>query len=197
MTDTELDDGVLAKRSQEGDLNAFNRIVARYERQVFNTAARILGNHASAEDATQETFISAHRAIKGFRGGSLRAWLLRIATNVSLDAIRASRRRPAESLDEHMENPSFQVASSADSPEQAAIRGELAAEIQRGIQSLPEDQRVLLVLIDVQGLSYEEAAEATGVSTGTVKSRLSRARAKTRDYLLQHPELLPDRFRQV
>ena len=197
MTDTAPDDRGLAKRSQEGDLNAFNAIVARYERQVFNTAARILGNHASAEDATQETFISAHRAIQGFRGGSLRAWLLRIATNVSLDTIRASRRRPAESLDEHMENPGFQVASSVDSPEQAAIRGELAAEIQRGIRSLPEDQRVLLVLIDVQGLSYEEAAEATGVSTGTVKSRLSRARAKTRDYLLQHPELLPDRFRQV
>jgi len=171
----EPDDDVLAKRSQEGGLAAFNAIVGRYESQVFNTPARILGNRASAEDVAQETFVSAYRAIGRFRGGSLRAWLMRIATNLSLDTIRASKRHSEESLDQHMLNPGFQVPSRSESPEQMAIRGELGAEIQRAIQSLPEDHRALLVLIDVQGLSYDEAAAAMGASLGTVKSRLSRA----------------------
>ena len=188
-------DAELARRSQEGDLDAFNAIVVRYRSQVFNLAARFLGDPAAADDISQETFISAHRAIGGFRGGSLRAWLLRIASNASRDFIRASRRRPADSLDRSLENPSFQVASGGESPEQHALRGELGAEIQRAILSLHEDQRAVLVLVDVQGLSYEEAAQAVGASIGTVKSRLNRARRRVRDSLMQRRELLPDQFR--
>lgn len=188
-------DADLVNLSQQGDLAAFNVIVERYQSQVYNVSARVLGSLTSAEDATQETFIAAYKAIRGFRGGNLRAWLLRIATNVSRDHIRASRRRPHESLDEAMENPSFSLPSPEESPEESAIRGELAVEIQRAIVSLPEDQRVAIVLIDVRGFSYEETAEATGVSIGTVKSRLSRARARVRERLSQSKELLPDRFR--
>ena len=191
----EPEDAELVSRSQEGDLGAFNMIVERYRSQVFNVAARILGNPTSAEDVTQEAFISAYRAIGKFRGGILRAWLIRIAVNASRDFLRASRRRPQESLDRALLNPSFQVPSGDASPEQQAIRGELAAEIHRAILSLAEDQRTVLVLVDVRGLSYEEAADATGASLGTVKSRLSRARARARDYLMQHRELLPEEFR--
>lgn len=191
------EDAKLVSRCQRGDLSAFNMIVERYQSRVFNVAARILGNRASAEDVTQETFISAYRAIARFRGGSLTAWLMRIATNASRDFLRASRRRPAESLDEFLLDSSFQVASSEPSPEQHALRGELGAEIQRAILSIPEDQRAVLVLVDVQAMSYEEAAASAGVSVGTVKSRLSRARARVRDYLLQHRELLPEQFRQL
>ena len=179
------EDAELVASSVQGNLEAFNKIVERYQTQVFNLAARILGNRASADDVAQETFISAHRAIGGFRGGSLRAWLLRIATNASLDFIRSTRRRPEDSLDESLLNPSFQPASREESPEQ------------RAIVSLPSDQKTVLVLIDVQGLSYDEAAESTGTSLGTVKSRLSRARSRVRDVLMEHRELLPERFRQT
>ena len=192
-----FDEAELVARSQDGDLAAFNRIVERYQGQVYNVAARITGNRTSAEDVAQETFTSAYRSIRRFRGGSLRAWLTRIASNLSIDAIRSSRRRPEESLDEHLLNPSFQPASDAESPEQRALSNELADRIQQAIMAAPEDQRALLVLIDVQGMSYEEAAEAVGVSVGTVKSRLSRARVRVRDHLRQHRELLPGRFRHM
>ena len=189
------DDDELVRRSQDGDIAAFNIIVERYQSYVLNLSARILGNRSLAEDVAQETFVSAYRAIGRFRGGSLRAWLLRIAQNGSRDAIRSSGRRREDSLDEALLNPMFQVRSGGESPEESALRGELAAEIQRSILSLPEDQRATLVLIDVQGLSYEEAADAMGVSLGTVKSRLSRGRARARDYLVEHRELLPEQFR--
>lgn len=191
------EDAKLVSQAQEGDLGAFNIIVERYQAHVFNLSARILGNRTTAEDITQETFISAYRAIKRFRGGSLRSWLLSIAANASRDFLRSSHRRPEQSLDESLLNPGFQVVSGDSSPEQQALRGELGAEIQRAILTLPEDQRVVLVLIDVQGLSYEEAADSTGASLGTVKSRLSRARGRVRDYLRNHAELLPEEFRQI
>lgn len=193
----QLEDIELVKRSQNGDLGAFNMIVERYQTQVFNVAARLLGNSTLAEDVAQETFISAYKAIKSFHGGSLRAWLLRIATNASYDLMRASRRRSEESLDRSMENPSFQQPSSGDSPEQIALKSELSGEIQKAILALPEDQRAIMVMIDIQELSYEEAAQATGASLGTVKSRLSRARARVRDYLMRHRELLPEQFRRI
>lgn len=193
----QTEDAQLVRLTREGDLSAFNAIVERYQSHVFNLSARILGNRTTAEDATQDTFISAYRAIGKFRGGSLRAWLLRIASNQSYDILRAAKRRPAQSLDESLENPGFQVRSGDETPEQAAVRNELGDEIQRAIMTLPEDQRTVLVLIDVQGLSYDEAAQAAGTSIGTVKSRLSRARSRIRDHLRGRRELLPDEYRQL
>ena len=189
------DDSDLIERSQAGDLAAFNLIVERYQTQVFNVAARILGDRSAADDVAQEAFISAHRALGGFRGGSLRAWLLRIASNAAYDYIRASRRRPEQSLDLAMENPSFSPPTGSESPEQHAERSELAAQLQQAILSLSDDQRNTLVLIDVQGLSYEETAESTGVSIGTVKSRLSRARRRAQVYLRENTDILPSRLR--
>lgn len=191
------DEPQLVERSQQGNLSAFNTIVERYQSQVYNVAARILGDRFLAEDVAQETFISAHRAIGGFRGGSLKAWLLRIASNQSYDTIRSKKRRPADSLEESMENPSFSVPSHEPGPEQMALQSELQEKIQEAIGGLPTDQRAVLVFIDVQGLSYDETAEAVGTSIGTVKSRLSRARARVRDALMEHRELLPDQFRQI
>ncbi len=187
----------LIRRSKEGDLDAFNEIVARYQRQVFNTAARILGGTSHADDATQETFISAYRAIGSFRGVNLAPWLLRIAKNQCYDMIRSMRRRPADSLEENLANPAFVRAQSGGSAEDETLRSELVAEIQRAILSLPVDQRLVVTLIDVQGFSYEEAAEAAEVSIGTVKSRLSRGRARVRDHLRGLGELLPPEFRQT
>ena len=193
----EPEDTDLVAGSKRGDLSAFNALVERYQSRVYNVAARILGDRTAAEDVAQETFISAHRAIGRFRGGSLRAWLMRIATNHSYDAIRSARRRPEQSLDEAGPSLSLPAAPRGSSPEEAALQGELRAEIQRAILALSSDQRATLVLIDVQGLSYQEAAEATRASLGTVKSRLSRARSATRTLLQRRMELLPDKFRQT
>ncbi len=189
------EDGVLVCLAQGGDLCAFNRIVSRYQNQVVNLAARMLGSRAQAEDVAQDTFISAYRSLGRFRGGNLRSWLLRIAANGSRDELRRRRRRSESSLEETFENPSFQPVSVEVSPDEAAQRGELNAEIQRAILTLSFDQRTALVLVDVQGLSYGEASEAMAVSVGTVKSRLSRARSRVRDALMERRELLGDWLR--
>ena len=189
------DEQELIGRSQQGDLTAFNELVERYQGQVFNLALRMLGSEASAADAAQETFISAYRAMKGFRGGSFRSWILRIAANATRDLIRAAKSRKADSLEAlELESGSL-PPSREESPEEYALRAELAAEIQRSMDLLPQDQRLALVLIDIQGFSYEEAAQVTGVSLGTVKSRLSRARHEMRDLLRARSELLPNQFR--
>jgi RNA polymerase sigma-70 factor (ECF subfamily) len=192
----DAEDSELVVRSKDGDLHAFNFIVQRYQSQVLNLSARIIGDRGRAEDVTQETFISAYQAIGRFRGGSLRAWLMRIAANASRDSLRGSRRRPEQSLDESLEIPSVQPVSAETSPEEHAERSELNAELQKAILALYDDQRAVLVLIDVQGFSYEETTESVGASIGTVKSRLNRARRRFRDILMERRELLPDRFRQ-
>lgn len=184
------------QRSQRGDLDAFNQLVLHYQGQVYNLALRMLGNQASAADAAQEAFISAYQAIASFHGGNFRSWLLRITANACKDMMRSARARPSLSLESLVEpNPGNIPQSSAESPEDFALRSELGAEIQRGLDSLPAEQRLAVVLIDVQGYSYEEAAQVMGASLGTVKSRLSRARERLRDYLRQHGELLPAQFR--
>ena len=192
----DAEDSELVVRSKDGDLQAFNFIVQRYQSQVLNLSARIIGDRGRAEDVTQETFISAYQAIGRFRGGSLPAWLMRIAANASRDSLRGSRRRPEQSLDESLESQSFQPVSAEPSPEEHAERSELNAELQKAILALSDDQRAVLVLIDVQGFSYEETTESVGASIGTVKSRLNRARRRVRDILMERRELLPDRFRQ-
>ena len=189
------DEQELISRSQRGDLTAFNELVERYQGQVFNLALRMLGSEAWAADAAQETFISAYRALKGFRGGSFRSWILRIAANATRDLLRAAKSRKADSLEAlELESGSL-PPSREESPEEHALRAELAAEIQQSLDSLSQDQRLALVLIDIQGFSYEEAAQVTGASLGTVKSRLSRARHEMRNLLRARSELLPSQFR--
>ncbi len=193
---SELDEEVLVAQSQEGDLQAFNTIVQRYERQVYNLALRMLGDQALAEDATQDAFISAFNHIKGFRGGSLKAWLLKTVANRCRDLLRSAYRRHNISLEGLTLNAEPSFPSREESPEEYTMRRELGQEIQRGLDTLPADQRLALVLVDIQGLSYEEAAESAGASLGTIKSRLSRGRAHLRDYLRTHGELLPEQFRR-
>ncbi len=189
------DESQLVQRSQQGDLDAFNQLVEQYQGQVYNLALRMLGDQALAADAAQEAFISAYRGIKGFRGGSLRSWFLRIAANASKDMLRSAKARPAVSLDALELAPSATPRSHEESPEDSALRQELGHEIGQGLNTLPHDQRLALVLVDIQGFSYEEAAQTMGKPVGTVKSRLSRAREHMREYLRSRPELLPARFR--
>ena len=198
MNNQAIDEQKLIRDAQRGDLDAFNDLVLGYQNQVFNLAFRIMGDEASASDATQEAFISAYRAINGYRGGSFRAWLLRIVTNACYDELRRRKRRPTSSLEAlHVTDaaPGEVLVNGAEDPEAYAQRQELHRALQAGLQTLPPEQRVALVLSDVQGYSYQDIAEITGNSLGTVKSRLSRARAKMRDYLLAQGELLPSSYR--
>jgi RNA polymerase sigma factor (sigma-70 family) len=184
-------------RSQKGDVEAFNHLVERYQRLIYNLALRMLGNAEAAEDATQDTFLSAYKAVAKFRGGSFKAWILRIAANSCHDKIRSARRTRVTSLDNLMEiSGDFIADNGAESPEDYALRRELGRFLNEGLARLPEDQRLVVILCDIQGLSYEEISEATGSSLGTVKSRLNRGRARLRDFLMRRRELLPAEFRQ-
>jgi len=193
-----MDEKALTDAARRGDVGSFNQLVLSYQSMAYNLAYRILGNRDAAADATQDAFLSAFKAIGKFRGGSFKAWLLRIVTNACYDQLRLKQRRPATSLDALLVLESAPVQSLTDpgeSPEEYAVRQELNRTIQVGIGTLPPEQRIALVLSDVQGLSYQEIAEVTGASLGTVKSRLSRARGKMRDFLLEQRELLPSQYR--
>src|SRR5512147_2590110 len=194
-----MDEPALIRSAQRGDVDAFNRLVLAYQHQVYNLAYRIMGEEAAAADAAQEAFISAYNHLKTFHGGSFKSWLLRIVTNACYDDLRKRKRRPATSLedlagDENGEGQ-FDVPSTADGPETIVQQHEMAALLQQGIVTLPDDQRIVLVLSDVQGMSYEEIATMTNSNLGTVKSRLSRARGKLREYLQGRGELLPEIYR--
>lgn len=192
-----MDEQALIDAACQGNLAAFNRLVLTYQAMTYNLAYRILGHPEGAEDAAQEAFIKAYRNLNQYRGGSFKAWLLRIVTNVCYDQLRHVQRRPASSLEDMAVNPEHagKLVDHAEEPGEYALRQELSQVIQRGIELLPAEQRIVLTLSDIEGLSYEEIAEVMDTSLGTVKSRLSRARTKLRDFLLEQQELLPKRYR--
>jgi RNA polymerase sigma-70 factor (ECF subfamily) len=192
-----MDESALIKQAQKGDVTAFNRLVLHYQEMVYNVAYRIMGQPQAAEDATQEAFISAYKSLNRFRGGSFKSWLMRIVTNSCYDELRRRKRRPQSSLDEiteAYESPAF-LQSPNDGPESHRQRVELAQAIEDCLEGLPDDQRVTAVLCDIEGYDYKEIAHITSVSLGTVKSRISRARAKLRDCLQGVVELLPAAYR--
>jgi RNA polymerase sigma-70 factor (ECF subfamily) len=178
--------------ARRGDLDAFNWLVLQYQTRVYNLCLRMLSDPDEAADATQETFLSAYKAMPRFKGEGFRTWILRIATNTSLDVLRSKKRKPSVSLDswaspeegeETLDPLPIADLDPTVNPESSALRAETVGLIQSGLESLPHEQRMTLVLIDVQGLSYEEAASITGANLGTVKSRVNRARLRMRDYL--------------
>ncbi|MBP1692964.1 MAG: polymerase ECF-type sigma factor [Chloroflexi bacterium] len=197
-----MDEVALISAAQNGDLTAFNRLVLAYQDLIFSLTYRMMGEVDSAEDATQDAFISAYRNLRSYRGGSFKAWLMRIATNACYDELRRRQRRPTIPLepvnedDEEIESPTW-IADPGESPEQAAERQELNRAIQYCLEGLPPDFRSVVILVDVQGLDYDEAAQAINKPVGTVKSRLARARQRLRDCLQGVGELLPAGFRLV
>ena len=190
-----MDEQTLLQASKKGDAGAFNCLVEHYQTSIYNVALRMVGDSAVAEDITQETFVSAYRALHTFSAGNFRAWLFRIATNACRDHLRSAQVRRNVSLDGLVESPTFNVASEDESPEDYVVRRELSGFIQDSLLTLPEDQRMVLVLVDVQAFSYDEAAQALRTPVGTVKSRLSRAREAMRAALSTQRELLPAQIR--
>ena len=180
-----------AERAQQGDLVAFNAIVERYQQYAYNLALRMLRDPSAAEDVTQEAFFSAYRNITRFRGGSLRSWLLTIVANGARDTLRSPGRRRNTSLEAYTEggDPAGPWHDPGDQPEEQAIRSETSRQVQAAVAQLPEDQRLVVTLVDLQQLEYEEAVRVTGATLGTVKSRLFRGRQRLRDLLRPEWEL--------
>ena len=192
-----MDETALINQAQKGDVPAFNRLVIHYQEAVYNVAYRIMGQPQAAEDMTQDAFISAYKSLNRFRGGSFKSWLLRIVTNRCYDELRLRKRRPQTSLEEitdKNESPAF-LRSSEAGPEGQQQRVELAQAIEDCLAGLPDDQRITAVLCDVEGYDYNEIAQITASTLGTVKSRISRARGKLRDCLQGIAELLPAAYR--
>ena len=191
-----MDEKGLIQDARKGDLDAFNRLVLAYQDRVYNQAYRVLGESQAADDATQEAFISAYKNLRSFRGGSFKAWLLRIVTNACYDELRRRKRRPITSLEplddagDEIESPRW-IADPGELPEDNVQRSELGRAIQHCLDQLPTDFRVVVVLVDIQGMDYLEAASVIGKPLGTVKSRLARARNQMRQCLQGFWELLP------
>lgn len=196
-----MDEAQLVQAALHGELDAFNRLVLAYQDLAFNVAYRMLGDEDEASDATQTAFISAYKSLSSFRGGSFKAWVLRMVTNSCYDELRRRQRRPTTPLEpvneedgEEIDSPAW-MASSDPSPEDSLAVKELEHAIQHCLDRLPADFRTVVVMVDLQGLDYEDVAASVRTPLGTVKSRLARARFKIRDCLKGFQELLPAEFR--
>lgn len=182
-------DGVLIDRARDGNLEAYNLLVDRYRDAVYGVALRYMRRTDLADDVTQDAFLRAYDALDTFRnedGHGFKSWLLRIATNRALDVLRYEGRRPASSLDAALdsEESSWEPAESRDEhPVELAEQAALRRHLETALGELPEDQRLAVILFDIEGFSYEEIAEIAGVAVGTVKSRLHRGRSRLRDIL--------------
>lgn len=178
----------LIERASNGDMDAFNQLVLEYQTLVYRYTCSLMNDPAAAEDITQESFIKAFQNIKSFRGGSFRAWLMRIATNTLHDLARWNRRHPTTPLipededGEELESPAWLADESA-SVEAITQRREETDHLYRILSELPAVHRNILTLIDVYELDYVEAAEVLCIPLGTVKSRLARARMQMRGKL--------------
>lgn len=173
-------------------VDAFNELVRAHENLAYGIALRMLRSREDASDAVQESFLKAFVAFSSFKGGSFKSWLARIVVNSCYDALRRDRRLALEEL---VEEPLYEgegkgtkvggrlMVDPHESPQGYVERMELWARIELGLRTLPVDQRLVLTLYDIQGYSYDEVCEITGMPIGTVKSRINRARRKMRDFL--------------
>jgi RNA polymerase sigma-70 factor (ECF subfamily) len=195
------DSTALVARAKQGDRAAFDLLVERYTPRVFNLALRITGSREDAEDCVQEAFVRAFTALQRFRGeAAFSTWLYRVALNVANDESRRLKNRPLRASELSGADPDDpapdldRFARSSDpgehDPEEAAVESERRRVVLGAIRSLPEHHRTVIVLYDLQGLSYEEIGQVLGARVGTIKSRLSRARLALKERLEPHLELL-------
>ena len=194
---TKEEELAVVQRVQRGDVNAFEDLVAAYEKNVFNLALRMTGNAQDAEDMAQEAFIKAYNSLSSFRGESkFSVWLYRIVSNVCLDFLRKKNKQGTVSLsveDDDGEDSQLDLPDLSQSPEELLEKKLTREAVQRGLKALPEDARQILLLREIQGLSYEEIGETLGLESGTVKSRIFRARKKLCAFLLADGNI-PDSF---
>jgi len=178
----------LVFNATNGNLDAFNQLVLDYQDIVYNHVYHLLGDPDRAEDVTQESFIKAYQKLDDYRGGSFRAWVLRIATNASYDLYRRASRHPTQPLypvtddGEEVESPAWLV-DPASSVERTVQQKEDDEDLYRMVNELPLVYRSVILLVDVYEMDYAEVAEALHLPIGTVKSRLARARMQMKEKL--------------
>jgi len=192
-----LSESSLIEKALQGDLDAFNQLVLEYQSLAYNHAHALLGDRATAEDATQDSFIRAFQNLSSFRGGSFRAWLLKIVTNMSYDFMRRTKRHPTEPLfpedenGEEMESPTW-LADPSPSVEATLEEKQFSDSIYQMLDELPDIYRSVITLVDLYELDYSEAADILKVPIGTVKSRVARARMQMKERLQGGPGHLLD-----
>lgn len=192
--------GAAGAQSQQGE---FDRLVRRYHKQAYNIAYRMTGNHADAEDLTQEAFVRAYRFFGNYRRDwPFDNWLYKIMSNLFVDDLRRKPKARTQSLDQSVECGQaeeifLEIPDSAANPERIVLSQELDDHIQRALNCLPKDFRLTVILADIEGLSYEEISEAMHCSLGTVRSRLHRGRKLLRSKILlfQKENTLKERAR--
>jgi len=195
----ETPDAVLVEHCCGGDLEAFDRLVERHQDRIFNVCYWMLGNREEAADACQDAWVRAWRALSNFRGDSaFGTWLHRIAVNAAIDAAQRRKRAPmpysdlapANAEDDGAANEKLEPSTPfAHDPAQLALREERRLVVRNALATLPEHYRVALVLLDIEGYSYEEIAQTLKLPLGTVKSRINRARCSLRERLQDAREL--------
>ncbi|HEX9997432.1 MAG TPA: sigma-70 family RNA polymerase sigma factor [Abditibacterium sp.] len=178
-------DSYLVERCLDGDVAGFEKLVSRYQNKIMGYVGRMTnGDREEAEDITQEAFIKAYRNLDSFRGqASFSTWLYKIATNLCIDRARTRKRRPqqAYSLDEPFdkeeEGGGREIADTRFEPSKGVERDELRSLVRQTVAEMPEKQRQVLIMCDLQGMPYENIAEVLSIPLGTVKSRIFHARA--------------------
>jgi len=182
-------DDILVARALDGDLGAFNQLVEAYQDLCHSLVARLVPDPDQASDAVQEAFFSAYRNLRSYRGPSFRGWLTRIAVNAAMDLQRARKRRPVSPYPE-LEDESWQPPAGPETdPEVITAAAERGRALAAALASIGSDQRAAIILFDVEGYDYAEIARLTGVSLGTVKSRIHRGRLALRAILVDRMEL--------
>ena len=186
----------LINSAQRGDMDAFNTLILNHQDMLYRIALRIVHDECIAEDALQEAMVHAFRHIRSFRGGNFKSWLARVTVNASYDELRRGKRHMAMPLEqftqdgEEIESPDW-MRDSGPGPEERAETSELQKALHQCIKALIPDYRLMVILVDMEGMSYEEAAMVARVPVGTVKSRLARARMQIRKSLQSYRSLLP------
>jgi len=179
--EVEMEEIELVQAVSQGDVTAFNELVLKYQDQVYNLARRILENQDTAEDITQDIFIHAFQKIHQFRGGSFRAWILKIATNLCYDEMRTWKRHPhlpLEPIDkeDNINESPWWIMDPGPLPEEVAEMRDLQNLLEDGLDQLPLKFRTVVTLVDIHQMDYKEVSQIAGIPIGTVKSRLARGR---------------------
>ncbi len=192
----EADDLALVSRAQSGNPEAFRALVVRYQRKVYAVALGIVKDRDLAWDVAQEAFVRVHAHLGEFKGeSSFSTWVLRIGTHLAIDAVRKERAAARRDIDDVRERDLEEGADGilatalGSDPHESALRRELAAKMTEALAQLPEKHRTILVLREVEGLSYEDLAERLGIHKGTVMSRLFHARKKMQALLREYAGL--------
>lgn len=188
--DLSINDDDLIEKSKAGDLNAFEALIARYEKKVYTIAFRFMGNQDDAKDLAQEAFIRVYKSLNNFRGeSSFLTWLYHIISNLCKDELRKQQKKKTISLEIVRETKKNSPTASVNLPEENYIRKEKQQALQEVINTLPIDYKWIIIMREFQQFSYEEIAAQIGCSIGTVKSRLNRGRQLLRDGVLKREEI--------